>query len=358
MANWSGDSRRAGPAERRCEREEKRRQREIERQLKEQAKLSALEKARLEVEAYENHLELLLSVHKDRSAGIDWRSLAYQLPSHNPPRLARHELVALAKHTDLEEARAADEREYEAACAVHAQKIAEREKMHTLARRVLSGEPTAYTEAVSTSSAFTEISNLGSSVHLAVDTAKLVECELKVNGREIIPTDAKSLTASGKLVVRPIPKSRFHEIYQDYVCSCVLRLAREVFALLPVDNLILTAVVDGIDPRTGHTIELPVLSLAAGRSEIEGLDFEHLDPSDAVQSLPHRGDVMTSRRSETFVPIIPLSAADVTPPPPEAMDFRSLLARAKELRQEIRSMLRSETAELAAAAIEPSELNQ
>ena len=150
MANWNGDLRQAGAAERRFEREAKRRQREIERQLREQAKLSAFEKARLEAEAYENHLELLLSVHKDRSTGVDWRSLACQLPPHAPPRLARHELLALATQTDLAEARAADEQEYQAACAVHAQNVMQWEKMHSLAHRVLSGEPRAYAEAIST----------------------------------------------------------------------------------------------------------------------------------------------------------------------------------------------------------------
>src|SRR6266480_1432820 len=97
MGSWSVDLRSTSAAQRRIEREAKRRQKEIERQLKEEAKLSALEQARLEVEAYENQLRLLLSVHKDRSAGINWRSLASQLPPHKPPRFARHELMALAK---------------------------------------------------------------------------------------------------------------------------------------------------------------------------------------------------------------------------------------------------------------------
>src|SRR3989442_10033966 len=115
---------------------------------------------------------------------------------------------------------------------------------------------------------------------MTVHNAKVIECELKVNGRDVIPADAKSLTAAGKLVVKTMPRTRFHEIYQDYVCGCVLRLAREMFALLPVDTVILTATVDGIDSRTGHAAELPVLSVAARRSEIESLDFERLDPSD------------------------------------------------------------------------------
>ena len=61
MDSWS-------VAQRRLEREETKRQKELERRLKEQAKLSALEQARLAVETYENELEVLLSVHKERSA--------------------------------------------------------------------------------------------------------------------------------------------------------------------------------------------------------------------------------------------------------------------------------------------------
>src|SRR5437773_6805419 len=105
MDSWS-------VAQRRLEREEKKRQKELERRLKEQAKLSALEQARLEVEAHENELEVLLSIHKERSAAVDWRALASGLPPHNPARLARHELAALAKQTGVEEAREVDEREY------------------------------------------------------------------------------------------------------------------------------------------------------------------------------------------------------------------------------------------------------
>ena len=53
-------------AERRSVRDAQKRHREFERQYKEQAKLSAIEQARLEVETHENKLEVLLSVHKEQ----------------------------------------------------------------------------------------------------------------------------------------------------------------------------------------------------------------------------------------------------------------------------------------------------
>jgi hypothetical protein len=262
--------------------------------------------------------------------------------------------VALAKQTGVEEARDVDEREYQTARARYETEFAQWKKIHSLARRVLAGEGRAYTEAVSESSALTEISNLGSSIQMTVHDAKVIGCELKVNGRDVIPADAKSLTAAGKLVLKAMPKARFHEIYQDYVCGCVLRLAREMFALLPVDTVILTATVDGIDSRTGHTAELPVLSVVVARSEIERLVFEHLDPSDALENFQHRGDVMASRKSGEFIPIIPLSPADIAPPTPETMDFTSLMARVKQFRAELSTMLKPAIPE--GIALRPSDL--
>ena len=109
-----------------------------------------------------------------------------------------------------------------------------------------------------------------------------------------------------------MPKPRFHEIYQDYVCGCVLRLAREVLALLPVDEVLVTASVNGrTDPRTGKPAELPVLSVAIARAVVEQLDFDRLDPSDSMENFSHRGDVKASRKGGEFLPIVPLTLADL-----------------------------------------------
>src|SRR4051794_20395375 len=71
---------------RRNEREAQRRQRELERRVKEQAKLSAIEQAKLEVESYENTLEVLLSVHKEQGKSWDWLQVLASLPPVVPQR--------------------------------------------------------------------------------------------------------------------------------------------------------------------------------------------------------------------------------------------------------------------------------
>ena len=339
----------------RLQRNAQKRLRELERQAKEQAKLSALEQARLEVETYESGLEVLLSVHKEQVEFWDWIELVATLPPHAPCRFSRHELKAKLR-TDsqtLAQASARDEQEFQERLQAHAKELGEWKKINAIARRILAGEPKAYTEALVHFSALAEISELGSSIHFTVHNAKLLECVLKVSGRQAIPNELITLTSAGRVSVKPMPKARFHEIYQDYVCGCVLRVAREVFALLPIDTVLLTASADMLDPQTGHTVEQPVLSVAMSRAAFGRLDFEHLDPSDAMENFPHRGDAKASRKTGAFERITPLTAADLALASPENMDFRELLATVRRVRDELRSEIEKFSPQPAAASPPP-----
>jgi hypothetical protein len=347
-------------AQRRQQREAQRRLRELERQAKEQAKLSESEQARLEVETFDNQLEVLLSVHKEQGQAWDWKAIAASLPPPCPQSNSYHQLKAKqwaavmpahareAARVSVEQARLLDDQELQKATQLYSKQMAEWQKFKEMARRILDGDHKTYTEALVELNPFAEISDLGSAIHFTIHTAKLAECVLKVNGRQAIPAEVKTLTSSGKLSVKPMPKGRFHEIYQDYLCGCVLRVAREVFALLPLDALLVTAATDSLDPATGQRVEQPVLSVFMPRAAFARLDFDRLDPSDAMDSFPHRGDLKASRKSEGFDPIVPLRPADIAQASIEGMGFQDLLANAQKMRDE----LRSKTAELGQCAIE------
>lgn len=338
-------------AQRRQQRESQRRLRELERQTKEQAKLSAIEQARLEVETFEGQLEVLLSVHKEQGEVWDWTSLAAALPPPNPQRNSHHEqkakqrvtvLPAQQKQTSqflIDEARLQDEQEFHRATQAYSEQMAEWEKLKNLARRILAGEHKAYTEALVELNPFAEMSDLGSAIHFTVHTTKLAECVLKINGRQAIPAEAKILTSSGKVSVKPMPKGRFHEIYQDYLSGCVLRVTREIFALLPVDGLLVTAAADMLDTRTGQTIEQPVLSTFMPRAVVTRLDYDRLDPSDAIANFQHRGDFKASRKSEIFQSITPLTPADISHVSIEDMGFHDLLLNIQKMREELKSKI-------------------
>jgi len=308
-------------AQRRQERDAKKRQRELECQAKEMAKLSALEQARLEVATYDNALDVLLSIHKEQSAAFDWLSIAASLPPVPPQRQTYNELKARQRlaitrcRSDVEkaigQAQQHDEREYHDALREYEADHAEWVKMSDLARRILAGDSDAYIAAIEELSPFSELAGIGSALHFRVHSPRLVEVEVSSNGRKAIPTELKTLTTSGKVSVKPMTRPRFIEIYQDYVCGCVLRVARELFALLPVETLLLAASAESLDTATGHMVDRPFLSVAITRADIKALNFDGLDPSDTIMSLPHRGDLKASRKTGDFECVIPLTVSDL-----------------------------------------------
>jgi hypothetical protein len=99
--SWKATYRAIQAAERRQQRDAQRRLRELERQAKEQAKLSAIEQARLEVERFENQLEVLLSVHKEHGETWDWTAIAASLPPPKPQKISRHEYQVRQRVTVL-----------------------------------------------------------------------------------------------------------------------------------------------------------------------------------------------------------------------------------------------------------------
>jgi hypothetical protein len=240
----------------------------------------------------------------------------------------------------MDKARLEDEEEFLRASQQYSQEMAEWEKLKSLARRILAGEQEALTEALIELNPFAEISDLGSAIHFTVHTTKLVECVLKVNGKQAIPTDVKTLTSSGKVSVKPMPRGRYQEICQDYVSGCVLRVAREVLALIPVDTVLVTATVDSTDPRTGQGVAQPVLSVAMPRTVIAKLDFAYLDPSEAMGNFQHRGDFKASHKSEGFQLITPLTPGEIGPRAVEGMAFYELLAQIQKLRVELQAEIR------------------
>jgi hypothetical protein len=335
-------------AYRQAERAAKARQRELERARKEMAKLSAIEQARLEVAEFENRIELLLSLHKESSPVIDWETFGSLLPPCPPIRAPRRELAYLLDQArnwpatiradgtaDASVGIPEDEAAYQTALLGYERTLADWIRVRALAKRVLAGEPRAYTEALSEFSNLAEISALGSAVEITVHSPRLVECRLQVKGREVIPAEVKALTSSGKLSVKSMPKGRFHEVYQDYVCSAVLRLARVITTTLPVRTVLVTASIEETDSHTGRTGEIPVLSVELTRAGVDRLNFESLDPSDSIETFTHRGDVLASRKTGTFWPITPLAPRELVVANPEEDAISTLIGRARELRLQI-----------------------
>lgn len=348
----------AAADERRRQREERTRLRELERLAKEMAKLSALEQARIDVQTREAEFAALLTVHKDVTEAVDWYAISASLGppeplrrSHKELRAKQDELLARAgldrfRTSGFESASVSaaleDDADYKIEMERWSASTHELQKSRYLALRILSGDCDGYREVLDGLNLFEESPDVRAQSRFLVHDRHTVECVMTVDGTGIIPTETRSLTSTGKVSSKALSKGRFHEIYQDYVCSCALRAARDVFAILPIDLLVVTAEVKATD-ALGVITQRPALSALVSRDDISSLNFDTLDPSDTIEALPHRGSVRLSKRNGDFQEIIPFGIDDVPKHAAASAALSEVLTRMRAVHRSIASEIASLT---------------
>lgn len=255
------------------------------------------------------HLDRLRSVHRRCRRPVDWAALASGAPPPPPEPEYPHEDAAIQewirfeptwmdrllgraaarreeRFARIDAARRLDEAENERRRQAHEQGVGAWYALQALARDVLARRPRAWREALHRYRPFEALRILGTRVAWAVTDDGQVFVDLVSHGPAVIPRRRKRLTSLGRLVVRPVPDELFHQDYQDYVCSAVLRAAREVLALLPVDEVVVTALDARPDSRTGHAV--PIVSARIPRVMLDALNLDAIDPSDAMANFDHR----------------------------------------------------------------------
>jgi hypothetical protein len=206
----------------------------------------------------------------------------------------------------VEEAGKVDERDYQEALSAYWPEHSGWESGRELAERILSGDTDAYLDAVrQNQEALTKIGEIGLSMAFRPENSSLIVATLQTRGEDFIPSETKRLLKSGQLSVKRMPKTRFYELYQDYICGCVLRVAREVLALLPVQMVIVNALGSLLNTQTGYVEEQPILSVAIPRSTVERLNFNMLDTSDAMKNFVHRMKFMKTKGFEAIETLRP-----------------------------------------------------
>lgn len=328
---WRGALRAIGAHQRRMERDSVRRQRELERAHRAYAKMLERERAAYEVDVYTNQIDVLRSIHKECGPELDW-TVVRDTPAPAEPARGRTREIAAKQALDgympglfdrlfgrteskraalasaVSEACRADDAEYRKALVTYNRAVVDWEESRALALRILAGDPQAHLDAIEELAPFAEITGLGSSVQLLADDGGSVEALLHVNSEVVIPSEIKSLLQSGKLSVKKMPQGQFFDLYQDYVCGCVLRVARELMALLPVQSVVVTAVGEVLNLSTGHVESRPILSVAVPRRTLDRLNFNDLDPSDSLKNFVHR---MSFRKGRGFEVVERLTIAEL-----------------------------------------------
>ncbi|MCB7320455.1 DUF4236 domain-containing protein [Lacrimispora sp. 210928-DFI.3.58] len=137
---------------------------------------------------------------------------------------------------------------------------------HARAENVLNGDIDTYFELVSMLNPFNDLLEYGSEFELGTEDPRMMAVHFKVNSNHVIK-EAKKLS-----------KEEYNYILQDYVCGASIRVARDLFALLPLRHIIVTA----IDQRKN------ILSVDFQLDTFQTLNFTALDASDTIRRFKHR----------------------------------------------------------------------
>jgi hypothetical protein len=328
---WRGFVRSINAANRRAERAAASRHRVLVQQQAQASRMAAQALAAYTVELQETWIETLTSLHKDVSFLYDWAAIVAAPPPPQPVDPRTNEQAAtraaaayvpnaldrmlgreaprrqeLASAIDM--VRATDAAQHNQLMAHYEQEYARWDWFHRVGLGVLAGDTSAYRPVLEHLSPFAELEGIGSAVAVTIERPGYAEAVLRVNGEQVVPAEERRLRADGLLSTKRMPKGRFNELYQDHACSCMLRIAGELFALLPLSMVFVHA--DGLmlNSGTGHRDWMTIISAAIARDTFESLDLDQIDCSDSLQNFVHH---MRFKKTLGFAPVERVRPEDV-----------------------------------------------
>ena len=248
------------------------------------------------VDDYNELIDQIRSIHDECSEPVDWIALRDKPAPFNPMYPGPFEVEA---RQVLESAKpslfgklvpAADKKRMQRlsdsvaeAREKDRQMYSDWENLKKLAVQVLSGDIDSYFYVVSEMHPFEEILDFGSDFDIGTDLPDIMEVEFHAKTSKVVPNHVLSMTQTGKLSSKPMTKTMHFDIVQDYICSCALRIAREMFALLPINRVVIHAM-DTITDSGGNAFDDTVLSVLIERNQFEGINFDMIDASDTIES--------------------------------------------------------------------------
>lgn len=277
------------------------------------ARLQAAASARMAAGRYEDYVQEIVSYHKSVSCSeIDWQGIANAPEPIEPTQTKEREAKAISKLTtykpnffirilrlvnfrvnmlkrNIEKAKASDELQYQENLKTYQAAHSRWQNEKAFAERMLAGDTSAYSQVITERKPLDSIQMFSGQVGLSFESEKVminIELDLDKN----VPSETATYLKSGRLSIKDTPKTKFHALCQDHICSIALRVANEILALVPVDAVLVDVSTNILDTSIG-TIEMkPILSLKVPRSTLKKINLSSVDPSDCMKNFIHNID--------------------------------------------------------------------
>lgn len=286
--------------------------RDTERRRKQQANINAINQAAAEVNEFNEYIEKLTSFHREHREFIDWQSFINAEEPRKPKksdfvkektakeRFEKYSPGFFVKTLGFEnfqrnrlegkiaKAGRRDRSDFEEEIKSYEDSHQEWEENKEMAEQLFNNNPETFKEALKKYDFLGDIEEMnlvGGDYDFEKDSVPTLS--IQVPDIDVVPTVIKKQNPSCSLFVREMPISRRNEIYQDLVCSVVIRVGCEFLAIIPVELVIVSGCVDMVNSATGHKEVTPILSVAISRRTVQELDLRNVDPSDALSNFVH-----------------------------------------------------------------------
>ncbi len=281
---------------------------------KQRAKAEAFEEARNIVEQYEALISTVTMLHKDCCNSINWNKLLQNEPPEKISKKNHFETIAIEKRqeyhpspftkvlrrtekvlskldNEILQAKEKDNQIYENQVREYEEKFKTWESEKNLASRMLKGEYEAFNEVLNSRFSIKDNPFIGERIDFHFSDEKAPLFDLLVHPiDEIIPTFILNQLKTGNLSKKDMPTSKRYLLFEDYVCSAVIRLSREVFALLPLDTITINAKCNQLNGKTGYMEEAIILSIFIPKKTLEGINMQLIEPSIAIDNFIYNMD--------------------------------------------------------------------
>ncbi|KNF08521.1 protein of unknown function DUF4236 [Gottschalkia purinilytica] len=296
---------------------EKQRLRENEHKLKELEREMVLLEAEYEVEEYNEHINLITSIHKDYIEFWDWKSINSKPIPFEPGTKGPNELEAikkleiyksnlLAKIFKFIEKRKIEELKSDIVSAKEKDNelLSSWEHLNKLSSSILSKDLDSYLAVLDeVNPLYNLLDYIDYFEFYAIDEYTMI-VDFNIIIDDVVPQQSKSLTKTGKLSVRNLTKTNYYSLVQDHVCSCVICIARHLFALLPLETVIINTQYEILNTETGHEESSTILSVKIDKDKLNSLNLDLIDPSDSINNFEHN---MKFLKTKGFQPIDKIS---------------------------------------------------
>jgi hypothetical protein len=285
---------------------------QLQQRQKEIAKLEELKRNQHEFELFQNQIELLTSIHKECDEPVDWQEIKNTPHPFGIDSIGPIEKEATRRYVDYKpgfidwlfkrEEKAKDKLK-KAILDAHEKDLKDLEEwkeLVTLATNVLEGDIDTYFKVIQEMDPLADLTEFGSGFEFATDDPSYIEVEFDAHSGKMIPPKEMSLTQTGKISVKEWTKTKYYDLQQDYICSCAIRIARDMFSLLPVKEVYVHVYEDLFSSQTGNTTRTCILSVRFNMQVIESLNMERIDCSDSMANFEHNMDL---KKMKGFLPV-------------------------------------------------------